>query len=344
MKRRPLFIVLSALTVACGGAAQPSAPTLTDPPLTGPHTLSGVVVATQDGAPAAGVAVKVNSTGSSTVTTGPNGEFRFDSVPDGTSFLELSAPGYLTRATKVTVTSPRSGVTLDIIRDAEPFSLGFYRQFARNGFSSAEALAALNPWTIAPSFYVRTVTDDTGDPVPPAVIEGVRRVIVNSVPELSADRFRVATFETGSEPRERVTGWVIVTFFRSFPRAGAIGDASVGGNSGFIRLEYDPDTIDRTGLGCEARTVAVADHEMVHSMGFWHTGPPSGGGSDFDFLSGPGCPGNGRKERTRYHAAVAYSRPPGNRDPDTDPFNFSLLRADGGMPPVVSCPAWMFQG
>jgi hypothetical protein len=51
---------------------------------------------------------------------------------------------------------------------------------------------------MAPSFYVRTVTEDTGDLVPDEIIQAIRRVFVNSVPELTAGRFEVAAFEWGT--------------------------------------------------------------------------------------------------------------------------------------------------
>ena len=232
-------IAFAALVAACGGTSQPPrittpvTPTPPGPPLNGSHTISGMIVANQGRVPIGGARLFVN--GTTTVPVDATGVFRIASVPDGSLLFDLSAPGYLTHISRLAVSGSRDGVTLDLISTEPPFSLGFYRQFARNGLESPIALRALNPWTMAPSFHVRTVTDDTGEAVPPAVLEGVRRVIVNSVAELSAGRFSVAAFETGIEPRAAQSGWVTVTFFKTFPSS-AIGDSTVGGNSGRIRL------------------------------------------------------------------------------------------------------------
>jgi hypothetical protein len=39
----------------------------------------------------------------------------------------------------------------------------------------------------------------------------------------------------------------------------------------------------------------------------------------------------------RYHARIAYARPPGNLDTDWDPVAAALFQAPAGPPPVVSC-------
>jgi len=332
---------LALVSVACGEAGPPSItvtrPTTFTVAQPGNGVIAGVVVGNQDRVPIAGARLQANGT---TVVTNANGEFQITGLPAGQIQYELSAPQHVTHVSQLSVEGAREGVTIDLIRDAEPFSLGFYRQFARDGLDNPTALGATHPWTTAPSFYMRTVTDDSGEAVAPEILAGVRRVILNSVPELSAGHFTVAAFETGADARPTQPGWVIVTFFSVFPTANAIGDASIGGNAGRIRLAYDAPRLEPR-IDCNAWIVAVADHEIVHTMGFYHTGAPFGGGLDFDFQS-IGCTGTGRQERTRYHAAVMYSRPRGNIDPDQDPSTFASLVTES-MPPVVSCPASLFR-
>lgn len=324
--------------IAGCGSSGPSVVTVTRPTAgtvaqSGTGTLSGVVVDNQSRAPIAGARLQMNG---SVIVTDTNGRFTASALPPGAVQYELSGPQRLTHVSQVNVQGVRENVELDLIADADPFSLGFYRQFARGSFESA-ALDSTRPWTMAPSFYMRTVTDDTGEIVVPEILAGVRRVITNSVPELSGGRLSVAAFETGTETRAAQAGWVNVTFFNTFPTENAIGDANIGGDIGRIRLAYDPPRRESR-IDCNYWVVAVADHEIVHTMGFHHTGAPWGGGSDYDFQSA-GCSGTGRTDRTRYHAAVMYSRPRGNSDPDYDPLSYWTLTPDRGPQPIVSCTA-----
>jgi hypothetical protein len=247
-------------------------------------------------------------------------------VPAGTLFATMTSPGYLTRETVIQVASASSSVSMDMIANTPPFSLDFYRQFARGGLDAPLALQALKPWTVPPAFFIRTVTQDTGETVTSPIITGITRVILQSVPELTGGRLS-ARIETGSDDRSVQTGFVIIHFVHDralipgqpsgFEVGGLVaGSSTVGGNAGLITLQYDP-AIDAQGLynplACESFTVVTMDHEIVHAMGFYHTATTFD-----DFHSGVGCPGGGRPERVRYHAAIAYSRPPGNLDPDRD--------------------------
>jgi hypothetical protein len=68
-------------------------------------------------------------------------------------------------------------------------------------------------------------------------------------------------------------------------------------------------------------------------MGFWHTDATYD-----DFHSGTGCPGDGRPERVRVHAAVMYARPAGNSDVDRDSGStVHPASASAGGEHLVSC-------
>ncbi len=239
------------------------------------------------------------------------------------------------------MTESRSDVSVDVISSAPPFDLAFYRQLARNGYESPARLQPLNPWTVAPSFYVRTITEDAGQPIEDAVIQGIRRIVVNSVPELTGHRFSVAAFETGAAARAAEAGWVNVVFYGSasnMPGGEAGGRAVVGADSGTISLLYDPTPCPVCVPACPSFTEWNMDHEIVHAMGYYHTADGK------DFHSADGCPGSGRPARVQYHAAVVYSRVRGNTDPDTDPSTFAMALAasSASISVVFSCPlpAW----
>jgi hypothetical protein len=333
-------LVLGWTAQACGGSAAPPAPSSV-PPVTGSHSISGILISNQTRAPIAGATLTLLGGGptTSTVTSGPAGDFTFASVPVDRLQLSISAPGYLDRVTSIQVTGSRSDLVIDAISIAPPFSLDFYRQFARDAHDTP-GLTRLNPWSTNPSFYVRSVVEDSGEIVPPDIIDALRRIFLNAVPELSAGTLRLAAFEVGEEHRDRRAGWVTVTFHRvlSHPGNATVGPALQGGS---IRLRFDPELDDQGGgnpLRCESAMVSVADHEIVHTMGYFHTDS-----SYFDFHSGAGCPGAGRPERVRYHAAVMYSRAKGNRDPDRDPVTFVIPARAGEASTAVSCPAHLFR-
>jgi hypothetical protein len=292
-------------------------------------SLSGVVVARDGGAPVSGATALFAGVAAA---TGADGRFTLNGVPSsGTGVVTITASGYVFRGVPVTLGVTRTDLRFDLIQDALPFSLEFYRAFVRNQFES-QVLEPTARWTRAPSFYLKTTVETTGVVVPDDVVARMRDVIANSVPELSGGAFEMAAFETGTETRPPADGWVTITFYPELS-GGAFGRSSVGGNSGVIELRYGMVSSNFTNPGnCLSPEVSLIDHEIVHTMGFWHTRNVW-----VDSFSGPGCPGSGRPEHVRYHAGVLYSRPPGNVDPDIDPMESARPNAGVGMRPMAEC-------
>jgi carboxypeptidase family protein len=330
--RPPLFVLLGlfGLLAACGGGSStpPIFPT-TRPDTSGNTTLSGTFVSYADRAPLAGVSVVL---GSSVATTDAQGRFSLTNLPaTGAAVMTASAPGHLFRGVGVTLSQAAAGLSIDAIRDALPFSLLFYRMWARNALESSE-LQVTKPWTRNPSFYVRMIVDSTTTRVDSAVVDRIRDLFEKSVPELSGGKFRVAAFETGDEVRPAQDGWVNLTFYTQL--GGAFGTSTVGGNSGTMSIRYGMVSSATTNPNnCMTPEVSIADHEITHTMGFWHTIDVL-----VDSFSGTGCPGAPRPDHTRYHSALMYSRPAGNRDPDIDPVPASGVHAPGPVgQTVVAC-------
>lgn len=280
----------------------------------------------------AGATVKLGNV--STVSDAA-GAFQLVGTPEaGTGVITASASGFVFRGVAFNLTPAKAGATLDLIRDAAPFSFTFYREFARNALEGSQ-LELLKRWTVNPSFYFQQLTKDTGTRVPDNIIQSIQDNFTNSVPELSGGRFSVAAFDKGDGARDQADGWVNVIFYTNI-LGGYLGSSSVGGNSGNINIRYDPNlasNLNTNPYGCSSIPLAVADHEIIHTMGFWH---------DDDALnnefSGPGCPGAGRPAITLYHANIVYSRPVGNMDPDVDPLTTAHLIAPGaGSHPMVTC-------
>ena len=322
MPMRSLVIALVAsATIACGGTENPFTPPTN--PSDGSGTVSGTLLSYGDRTPLSGASVVIGQT---IATTDAQGKFALPNLPgSGAGIITANAPGYVFRGFGVSLSQVPPNLTIDILRDTPPFSLQFYRFWARNGYESPE-LQATKPWTRSPSFYVRMVVvgPTTTTRVDPAVVDRIRDLFEKSVPELSGGRFRVAAFETGDAERPAEEGWVNLTFYSQL--GSAFGTSTVGGNSGTMSIRYGIVSNPTTNpTNCMTPEVSIADHEITHTMGFWHTPDIFG-----DTFSGPGCPGAPRPDYIRYHSAVMYSRPVGNRDPDVDPVPATGVQAPGG--------------
>ena len=329
MPLRRLALVALVVAVAACGDSSPSAP-FTLAPNTGSATITGTVLGYVDRAPISGATVLLGTQAS--VADG-QGRFSFTNVPvSGGAVVTSNVAGHLFRGVGVSLSQVAGGLTIDLIRDAPPFNLVFYREFARNAFESSQ-LQALKPWTRAPSFYVKLLVDGTTTRIADQVVTGLRDLFARSVPELSGGKFQMAAFETGEETRPAQDGWVLVTFHQQL--GAAFGRSSVGGNSGTIDIRYGITSSPTTNpTNCVTPEISIADHEITHTMGYWHTQNVL-----TDSFSGTGCPGAPRPEHVRFHAALVYSRPPGNKDPDVDaaPATGLLAPGEGGARPVVSC-------
>ena len=328
-------------SIGCSSSQAPAGPSGT-----ATIEVSGTVVSTQSGLPVP--LAFLNGDGGTHFETDAAGRFTVTGTISATpvqTFVGMASgrvssglsPPFVSRTINLGLSSSRSGVRIDIIEDVAPFSSTFYRQFARDARDTPPGNRTLRPWTIAPSFYIRTTHVDTGLPIPPVIIAELQTLFRNSVPELTGGRFAVATIETGPEARADRAGWVNVLFQRVLPTPGAGGQATIGGNQGTIWLQFDPETPrlgPQSGTAC-AYATGAAEHEIVHTMGFYHVdGSP---GVEKPFQSPDFCSGNNRPAVVRYHASIMYSRPFGNAYPDNDPAAF--LHAVGSPPPViVACP------
>ncbi len=228
--------------------------------------------------------ITVSGTLTDTLTGAAIGSFS-DEVPSLPAFVTVSANGFLTR--KAWITSPTPAV--DLIRDAAPFDLGFYRQLARGSLDGHTD--PLHVWSQAPSIYLqRTGLSD-------ATVASLEQVARATVPALTGGRYGVQVWETGQDRRSAQRGWIVVSL--KLDPAPGCGESVVGG--GDITLNTKP-------ICVLARTFA---HEIGHSLGFWHVTDAS------QLMHSP----SGADQPTtleRHHAAVAYHRSAGNRDVDED--------------------------
>ena len=213
------------------------------------------------------------------------------------AFVTVAADGFLSRETWIHSQTP----TVDLIRDAAPFDLAFYRLFARNTTEPLRTLAQ------APSIYFHTAGLSTAQIV---ASERRARAIVH---HLTGGTLSVAAWETGLEPRAVRNDWITVALVQE-PDAPWCGRARTGAIIGEIEL-------NRAAM-CDRPLEDTFAHELGHALGFAHV-------PDLDALMNTGRPrGIGLpSSRELYHAAIAYRRPRGNMDIDRDPRAGSMLSA-----------------
>jgi hypothetical protein len=307
-----IFLGAVLLAASCGGGSTPTAATPPPPP----WTLSGRVVATNQGAPVAHAhvdpfftqAVDSDAGGAFTLTA-PN-------APPSNQAFTATADGYMTRES--VFAWPRSGsVDIDLISTAAPFDQTFYAQLARDAKDKPDADYPLFRWNTQMKFYLRT-QDENGRPLTNEILDTIRKGIREGVQYYTNNTYQ-AIIEEGPEARSEQTGYVNVEAVQVIPEGDYCGLATdVGGNPSTIKLR-----IDVCGCGRIKVPVDVVEHEVGHAVGMFHV-------DGVDNIMHPTSDFNCRdvipSAKEQYHAAIMYARPRGNRSPDRDPGGTYLAR------------------
>ena len=306
-----MIVGVALFNVACSAGGAPLTPT---PPPTAAapsptSTISGRVAATNGGQALTGVTVEFNGQQS---ITDANGSFSYQTTT-AVSLLSMTGAGILSRGLVVNASTSRD-LSVDAIALSGGFDLDFYRKLVRDGYEEPAALQPLRRWTRTPSFYLKTV-DEAGSPLTEATLAAIETVLRDGVPRWTGGALGTPAIERGTGTREGQSGWITVKF--PFPgNSNYCGHAQVGVDGGWIELEtHGNGSLCRTASSLIApRTIR---HELGHALGFYHTGDSGDVMSGLTwFLSqGDDLP----TARELYHAALAYKRPVGNRDPDNDP-------------------------
>lgn len=278
-------------------APTPASPAPSSPAPIVPQTINGRLVATVDGAALVGATV---TAGSSSVTTDASGAFSLPAAVFPMAVM-LQGPGFVTRGVTITTAGQ---IAVNAFRLDGQFDLAFYRQFVRGELETG-GLQPLTRRGGAPNVYLRTV-DDAGVAMSGAQLDSTEAAIRSAAPTWSGGQFSVATLTRGSGAAP-AGDWITVRWHAT--ATDYCGLTDIGGN--VIDLAYKT-------IGCGCGSVAMrprtVKHELGHAFGYWHTGSVSD-------LMAPGVSGCDAdpSARERYHAALAYRRPAGNRDPDLDP-------------------------
>jgi len=295
---------LAAAAVAC--ASNKGNPVSPDGSQSAAITLSGSVRATNGGQPLGGVTLEVPGR---PVTTDGSGDFAFETSAAARLQLAFTGAAIVPRTVTVAAEATRSVGVIDAI-STEGFDLAFYRQLVRNGLEMPASLQRLRRWTSAPNVYLRTVREDGGS-VDAAMLNTTEAAIREAIPSWSG--FSPASIVRGTDTRTGQSGWLTIKWPGVVGGDRVCGRADIAVSGGMIEL-FVPTA---TACGCDGaarirpRTVR---HEIGHAMGFWHTDSAA----DVMFGTSATCDLQ-PSARERVAAAIAYSRPVGNGDPDVDP-------------------------
>ncbi len=306
--------VALAFTNACGGERS-TAPTPMTPPVVvvppAPTTamVSGRITATNGGQPLAGIAVNL---GSLTMQSDLGGNFS-SALPFGAARITLNAAMIVPRTLTAAITMNRT-LNLDAITLGGGFDHNFYRQLVRNAYADPLFSEPLRRWTVNPQIYLRTV-NEAGAVMDLKTLDVTEAVLRETTPMWTAGQLSVAAIERGTGTKVGVAGWITVRFAPPTPNTTRCGQAQVGISGGWIDLYSNTPGIECRCAGLSDIRPRTVRHELGHALGFWHTDSTS------DLMSGVAVAGCDAlpSARERYHAAIAYRRPVGNTEPDTDP-------------------------
>jgi hypothetical protein len=294
-----LLVACVTCLPACGGG-NPTAPSPTVPP-TPPAptvTLSGAVTALNGAQTLGGLQV---SLGPATATTDAQGAFTAVLAPTPSLALQLAGTGIVPRSLWVSAATTRS-LDVTAIALSAPFDLAFYRELVRNA-SESESLQPLRRWTRNPSIYLQ----DVGN-VDAKTLDLVDSLARQAVSDWSAGTLSVVVVERGPASRQGQPGWLTVLFGTDTQYCGL---SDVGRDGGTVTFYPRTPNCGCNGYSLRPKTIR---HEVGHAMGYWHTSSPT----DVMYRTTSTCD-LALSDRERYHAAIAYSRPVGNADPDADP-------------------------
>jgi hypothetical protein len=325
LTRAALLICVSAVAACMSRSSGP-----TEPSPANTNATRGTVVESLTGTPIEGATVSFTQNGTlRTLTTSDGGVWDLvDSKIDGMALLEVAAAGYVTRRTFASLVTSQNQIVIDLIRDAAPFSLTYYRQLVRNQFDDPGTLQPLRRWTKNPNFYIDTRNPRAGGEMSTDDRESIIGIVRAAVAQMTGGQLAAGTIEVGSGARNERSGVVNMSLVDD-PGNEFCGWSRVGTDPGSITINL----ASRCDTPCGVIAPRTVAHEVAHALGFYHV-------ERGDILSTNwshrDCGTTTFSSTELHHARLAYARKPGNRDTDSDPV-LSLFVETPDPPRLIGC-------
>ena len=337
------LLVVGVLSISCGGSSStPAAPTTTTTPATSPTTsttFSGTVTNIVTGTSVSGATVTIGTT---SATTGTDGTYSLEVTASGQPDFSVSATGYYTRKSGVSMTGATT-INTEIIPQGDGFDLAFFDHSFREGSKGTtrwadQAQAPYEIWMqvwkcVEPCVEHGMQLEATAETIPGNVETYMREAIAHTSdltggtmtnPVITTKTHPVGTrVGGGGSNRDGASGNSIqFIFIDKFENPAQGGSAWLS----FAQSCSDP----CAGLAITGSTIKISRAHDTHSRGngiYTHElghalGMIPGHGADLSLVPGPSIMGDdavGVTAKDRLHTKILYKRPIGSVSPDTDP-------------------------
>ena len=337
------LLVVGVLSISCGGSSStPAAPTTTTTPATSPTTsttFSGTVTNIVTGTSVSGATVTIGTT---SATTGTDGTYSLEVTASGQPDFSVSATGYYTRKSGVSMTGSTT-INPEIIPQGDGFDLAFFDHSFREGSKGTtrwadQAQAPYEIWMqvwkcVEPCVEHGAEFEATAETIPGNVETYMREAIAHTSdltggtmtnPVITTKTHPVGTrVGGGGSNRDGASGNSIqFIFIDKFENPAQGGSAWLS----FAQRCSDP----CAGLAITGSTIKISRAHDTHSRGngiYTHElghalGMIPGHGADLSLVPGPSIMGDdavGVTAKDRLHTKILYKRPIGSVSPDTDP-------------------------
>jgi hypothetical protein len=325
-----MAVLLVGTTVGCGGgdSSSPTAPTASVSNVTFSGTVTNIVT----GVPVGGATVTIGST---SATSGTDGAYTLAATAAGQASFSVSAAGYYTRESAVSMTGATT-INPEIIPQGDGFDLTFFdwafRENGTQGTARRIATPTYEIWTrqftcleLSTDGYSACVRMRALEAEVPPVFETLVRTSISQLGQLTGGVVTNAVITTKSHAPGTIlphNDWGTAPGVVSieYQTTGLWVDAN---NNGWDAC-YCSNDLHESGPGHivygtnAGLSQFIQDHEVAHSVGFNHPGTRTS--------TKPSIMGNAPaiSSADELHGRILYRRPNGSLTPDRDPAGVTI--------------------